>query len=135
MTARSDGTAAHTSRSKSAKRVLSPAKGKARPDNRLTLSEFIACIVRLSFLRANPKHGQYDHKGRLVPLPGCLEKMLVNFILPNAKQDTSSLFREELARDADVQAAIDRWRPKGSGLVVWGVAVSEVDECMGSGRK
>ena len=70
-----------------------------KPDNRLTLSEFLCCLVRISFLRANPKHGQYDHKGKVDPLPGCLEKMIVSCLLPNATQDASSLFREELQAD------------------------------------
>jgi hypothetical protein len=34
------------------------AKKPAKPDNRLTLSEFLGCLVRISFMRANPKHGQ-----------------------------------------------------------------------------
>merc|ERR1719353_1706115 len=62
-----------------------------KPDNRLQLTEFLGCLVRISFLRANPKHGQYDNK---------------------AKQDMSSLFREEIAQDAEVQAVFDEYREK-----------------------
>ena len=83
-----------------------------KPDNRLTLIEFLSCLVRISFLRANPKHGQYDNKAKLVALPGCLKSMLIDCVIPNAKQDMSSLFREEIAGDADVQAVIDEYREK-----------------------
>ena len=53
-------------------------------------------------MRANPKHGMYDHKGKIDPLPKCLEDMLRDFVLANAKQDASSLFREALAQDEKV---------------------------------
>ena len=79
-----------------------------KPDNRLTLSEFLCCVVRIGFLRANPKHGMYDHKGKVDPLPGCLEKMIVDWILPNAKQDASSLFREELQGDQKRLSVFER---------------------------
>ena len=48
-------------------------KAGKKPDNRLVLYEFLACLVRIAFQRANPKFGQYDNKSELVPLPGCLE--------------------------------------------------------------
>jgi len=68
--------------------------------------------VRISFLRANPKHGQYDNKAKLVELPGCLKKMLEEVLIPNAKQDMSSLFRDEIAQDAEVQAVFEEYRSK-----------------------
>ena len=77
---------------------FAPVSRFRRPDNRLTLSEFLACLVRLSFMRANPKHGTYDNRARVVPLPECLEGM-ISEILTSAKQDKSSLFRAELAND------------------------------------
>ena len=83
-----------------------------KPDNRLTLTEFLSCLVRISFLRANPKHGQYDNKAKLVPLPGCLKSMIENAVIPNAKQDLSSLFREEVAGDAEVQSVVEEYREK-----------------------
>ena len=46
-----------------------------KPNNRLSLTEFLACLVRVSFLRSNPKFGQYDNRARLVPLPGCLSSL------------------------------------------------------------
>ena len=68
-----------------------------KPTNRLGLTEFLGCLVRISFLRANPKHGQYDNKAKLVELPGCLKKMLEEVVIPNAKQDMSGVFRKEIA--------------------------------------
>ena len=87
-------------------------KAGAKPDNRLVLYEFLACLVRIAFQRANPKFGQYDNKSELVPLPGCLEKMLTTVVIPNAKQDMSTLFRAELAENAEVQKVISDYREK-----------------------
>jgi hypothetical protein len=87
-------------------------KAGKRPDNRLVLFEFLSCLVRIAFQRANPKFGQYDNKRQLVPLPGCLERMLVDVLLPNAKQDMSSLFREEIANNHEVQTVLAEYRDK-----------------------
>ena len=94
------------------KREGGEAKKTAKPDNRLTLSEFLGCLVRISFMRANPKHGQYDNISKLVELPSCLRKMLEEVVIPNAKQDQSSLFREELLSNAEVQAAVEEYRER-----------------------
>ena len=83
-----------------------------KPDNRLTLTEFLGCLVRISFLRANPKHGQYDNTAKLIELPGCLKKMLEDVVIPNAKQDVSSLFREEVRDNAEVQAVFSEYKEK-----------------------
>ena len=85
-----------------------PVSRSRRPDNRLTLTEFIQCLVRLSFMRANPKHGTYDNKSRVVPLPDCLEAM-VEHVLAHAKQDQSALFREALAVDEKRQAVLRKY--------------------------
>ena len=85
---------------------------RKKPDNRLTLTEFLGCLVRISFLRANPKHGQYDNTAKLVELPGCLKKMLEDVVIPNAKQDVSSLFREEVRDNAAVQAVFAEYKEK-----------------------
>ena len=61
-----------------------------KPDNRLTLTEFLGCLVRISFLRANPKHGQYDNKAKLVELPGCLKKMVEEVIIPKCVAASAS---------------------------------------------
>ena len=80
-----------------------------KPDNRLTLVEFVGLLVRISFLRANPKHGSYDNKQEVQPLPGCLATMLESFVIPNSKQDMSQVFREQLANDGAVQAMIHKY--------------------------
>ena len=59
-------------------------------DAELVLYEFIAMLVRISFQRANPTFGNFGDKAELVPLPGCLEAMLDQFVLPNARRDTSA---------------------------------------------
>jgi len=38
-------------------------------------------------------------------LPNCLETMLTEVVVPNAKQDLSSLFRDTIAADAELQVA------------------------------
>ena len=80
-----------------------------KPDNRLTLVEFVGLLVRIAFLRANPKHGSYDNAQELDPLPGCLERMMEDYVIPLAKQDMSSVFREELAQDSAVQSVLHRY--------------------------
>jgi hypothetical protein len=87
---------------------FAPVSRFRRPDNRLTLTEFLQCLVRLSFMLANPKHGTYDNHARVLPLPDCLEQMLQT-VFANAKQDKSSLFREELAADQTRQAVFSEY--------------------------
>ena len=76
---------------------FAPVSRFRRPDNRLTLTEFIQCLIRLSFMRANPKHGTYDNRARIVPLPECFEQM-INYAVEYAKQvrdlATSPTFRD-----------------------------------------
>ena len=87
-------------------------KAGKKPDNRLVLFEFLACLVRIGFQRANPKFGQYDNKAALVPLPGCLDRMLTDVLLPNAKQDMSGLFRKEIAESGEIQAVLTEYSAK-----------------------
>ena len=86
--------------------------GDVEPSARLNLTEFLGCLVRISFLRANPTLGQRDNPYKLMELPLCLQRMLVEQLLPNAKQDTSAGFRDELAANAEVQAVLDEYRPR-----------------------
>ena len=83
-----------------------------KPDNRLTLTEFLGCLVRISFLRANPRHGNMDAYGKVttIELPGCLRRMLDDNVLPNAKRDTTHLLRQQMATDANVQAVFGEYR-------------------------
>ena len=48
----------------------------------LVLHEFLNLLVRISFQRANPTFGNYGNKRELIPLPGCLEKMLEEDVCP-----------------------------------------------------
>ena len=68
--------------------------------------------MRTSFARANPKFGQYDSKGKPIMLPGCLDTLLTEVVVPNAKQDLSSLFRETIAADAELQAVLGEYQEK-----------------------
>ena len=58
-------------------------------DREMALYEFLEAIVRVSFKRANPHHGEYHSKYKLVPLPGCLQFLLQENIYPLARRDTA----------------------------------------------
>ena len=63
--------------------------------------------MRAGFWRANPFHGiSAKHTAKLVPLPDCLHQMLHEVVLPNAKRDDSALFKERLAGDKAMLAAL-----------------------------
>jgi len=100
----------------------------------LELHEFLTMLVRIAFYRANPHYGLqkgFDGKrderstryseaamerktGRAdefteddTPLPGCLTKMLTDFVLPNARQEHHAKeFGETTLLSAEVQAAL-----------------------------
>jgi hypothetical protein len=97
---------------KSAKRS---AKAQAARDDEmdmeLVLYEFVEVLIRIAFWRANPYHGIHKLATQLVPLPDCLHQMLHEVVLPNAKRDDSALFKEKLAADKSLQAAVRRQRP------------------------
>ena len=78
----------------------------------LTLTEFLGCLVRMAFLRANPRHGNMDAHGKvmMVELPGCLRRMLDDNVLPHAKRDTTHLFRQRIATDPSVQSVFNEYR-------------------------
>ena len=78
-------------------------------DAELVLYEFIAMLVRISFQRANPTFGNFGDKAELVPLPGCLEAMLDQFVLPNARRDTSAQFRDTTMKDAAVIEVLEEY--------------------------
>ena len=82
---------------------------EAKKDAELVLYEFIAMLVRISFQRANPTLGNFGDKAELVSLPGCLEEMLDEFVLPNARRDTSAQFRETTMKDAAVVEVIEEY--------------------------
>ena len=76
-------------------------------DMELVLYEFVEVIVRIAFWRANPYHGIHKLATQLIPLPDCLESMLKEVILPNAKRDDSALFKEKIATDKAIQSALE----------------------------
>ena len=72
-------------------------------DAELVLYEFIALLVRISFQRANPTFGNFgSDKKAVVHLPGCLERMLEEEVLPRARRDTSAVFRETVMAEISV---------------------------------
>ena len=77
-------------------------------DHGLMLHEFFECLVMLAFQIANPKFGEVGHndeKAVGAPLPGCLESMVKQKLLVNAKRDKLALVRASLLTDKDVAAA------------------------------
>ena len=47
---------------------------------------------------------------QVVELPGCLEAMLKQQVLPNARRDVAALFKQTTLTEADVQAALGEAR-------------------------
>ena len=98
---------------KAAKKVAGKNDGtEAKRDQELVLYEFLNMLVRISFQRANPTLGNFGSKAEVVHLPGCLEKMIVDEILPRSRRDTAMLFRETIYAEISVQAVIDEYRDK-----------------------
>jgi hypothetical protein len=89
---------------------------EAVKDQELVLFEFIAVLVRIAFQRANPTFGNYGNKKAVVQLPGCLEAMLKDEVLPRARQDTSQVFRDTIMEELSVKAIIEQYREQ---LRVW----------------
>ena len=77
-------------------------------DKELVLYEFIALLVRVAFWRANPYHGIIKLQATVTPLPDCLSQMLTEVVLPNARRDDSAVFKETLAKDKGMQAALEQ---------------------------
>ena len=88
---------------------------KARDDEmdmELVLYEFVEVLIRISFWRSNPYHGIHKLATKLIPLPDCLEQMLKEVVLPNAKRDDSALFKEKLANDKAMLGALDTYNDR-----------------------
>ena len=83
-------------------------------DDFLELHEFCTMLVRISFFRANPQYGMRKgkdqknaHKFDEVPLPGCLNALLVENVLKLARRDTDGKrFANEVFKAAGVQEAL-----------------------------
>ena len=85
---------------------------EAKKDQELVLYEFIALLVRIAFQRANPTFGNFGNKKAVVHLPGCLQSMLVDEILPRARKDTSAAFRETVMEDKSVKTVIEEYQDR-----------------------
>ena len=57
--------------------------------------------------RSNPGFGNFGHSKAVVELPGCLEAMIVDEILPHARRDTAGIFRESIWSEVAVQDQCD----------------------------
>ena len=101
-------------------------------DMELVLYEFVEVLVRIAFWRANPYHGIHKLATKLVPLPNCLDSMLKEVVLPNAKRDDSALFKERIQNDKSVQGALESFDAK---LKVWYDVHTQSMFLMGKGRK
>jgi hypothetical protein len=99
---------------------------EATRDQELVLYEFVGMLVRIAFQRANPTFGNFGNKKAVVHLvnypgsgmngPGCLQTMLEEEILPRARKDTSSSFRETIMQEVAVIEVIKEYSPK---LKLW----------------
>ena len=85
-------------------------KGLAGPaaDGELLLHEFLNVLTRVSFHRLNPEYGELtmEHQDTLLPVPQCLERTLLESVLPKAHRDDAATFRDEVLSCKDVQSAL-----------------------------
>ena len=111
-----DSTRTGSAASGAEKKVKSTRAAQATEDRGLELHEFLECLVNMAFQRANPKYGQVGKSDAsaggidLMLLPECLESLLVSNILVKAKRDQVPAWRDEIARSAECQRAIDERR-------------------------
>ena len=91
-------------------------KGLAGPaaDDQLTLDEFLVLLVRIAFHRLNPEYGELtmEHSETILPVPQCLERTLLEALLPRAQRDDEAEFREKVMVLEEVQAALTGERAK-----------------------
>ena len=66
--------------------------------------------VRISFQRANPTFGNFGDQKKIQHLPGCLKTMIEDEILPRARKDTSTVFRETVMTELSVLKVLDDYR-------------------------
>ena len=68
--------------------------------------------MRISFQRANPTFGNFGfNKKSAVHLPGCLERMLEDEVLPRARRDESTIFRTTVMEEASVIKIFEEYEP------------------------
>ena len=115
-----------------AQALKSGSKGREDEMDRAGAYEFVEVLIRIGFWRANPYHGINKLAAKLVPLPDCLHQMLHEVVLPNAKRDDSALFKERLAGDKAMQAALLSYEKK---LKEWFDVHTQSMFLRGEGRK
>ena len=78
----------------------------AKPgDKGLTFPEFLEALCACALFRANPKLGEVGHNDECeFPLPDCLDKLLKDQILTNAKRDKLALVKSSMETDSEIQA-------------------------------
>ena len=81
--------------------------GAAKKDQELVLYEFIGMLVRIAFQRANPTFGNFGDQKKTKHLPGCLKTMIEDEIIPRARKDTSTVFRETVMTELSVLKVLD----------------------------
>ena len=82
------------------------------------LYEFVNLLVRIAFQRANPTHGNFGDQKPVKHLPGCLKAMIEDEILPRARKDTSTVFRETVMTELSVLKVLDVSLPRATGSMV-----------------
>ena len=81
-------------------------------DGALELHEFFEALVMISFHRAQPKYAQVGNAVEL-PLPDCLQALLEQCVLKNAKSDELTKFRGFIEKDRKI---LNRLRPRRDKL-------------------
>lgn len=109
---------ARSSEAERARRASRLSGADAKKETELNLQEFVNYLVHLAFQRANSGLAPAGASGKreVVMLPGCLEKMLFEHVLPRARRDTPAQFRETTLRGAEVQETLEQWRDR---LMTW----------------
>ena len=98
---------------------------EAKKDAELVLYEFIGMLVRIAFWRCNPTFGNFGDKSELVPVPAALSKVLNEVILPNAKRETSGMFRSNQMQDPDILKVLNE--EYGDQLKKWYTEITSND--------
>ena len=81
-------------------------KKGAKGDGSLELAEFLEAIVKLAFARENPSFGSDGSTEVPKPLPGCLETILKDNLLLNAKRDALAEVKAALTTDGPTKQVL-----------------------------
>ena len=91
---------------KAVPKVKGSTDGEAKKDQELVLYEFLNMLVRIAFWRANPTFGNFGNREELVPVAYALSNMLNEIILPRAKRENSTAFRQKEMQDSKLLAVV-----------------------------